>query len=163
MCVACERVGAIPIALSSLVPQRLVLRLAEAIDYAQVSVPAAGAALITQPGRAWLSESAQLVQVATTTTRPLEDRIRSLAERWGSTERPTPIEELPEHVPLSAVAGLGRHEARIGTCLSGSGQGPRSCILESPRGGARVRRRPGALWEEHSSRHSCRSSSSDSW
>jgi S-DNA-T family DNA segregation ATPase FtsK/SpoIIIE len=110
MCVACERVGAIPIALSSLVPQRLVLRLAEAIDYAQVSVPAAGAALITQPGRAWLSESAQLVQVATTTTRPLEDRIRSLAERWGSTERPTPIEELPEHVPLSAVAGLGRHE-----------------------------------------------------
>ncbi|MGI8663105.1 MAG: FtsK/SpoIIIE domain-containing protein [Acidimicrobiales bacterium] len=112
--ITADRVGAVPVAVSSLARQRLLLRLADAHDYGLAGV--AGRALPRfAPGRGIDAESGRVVQVA----QPrggLDAAVRAIADRARSAPRarggPSPIGVLPSLVGHRDVIGAARVGSR---------------------------------------------------
>ena len=116
--IAADRLGAVPLSLSSLAQQRLAFQLAEPADYAQFGIPRRSVPRFS-PGRAVAAGSGQVLQVA----RPGQALARLLAgsgaaaAKAGATAAkagatagasdggPAPIGVLPDRVPLEAVLG----------------------------------------------------------
>jgi S-DNA-T family DNA segregation ATPase FtsK/SpoIIIE len=100
--IAADRLGAVPLSLSSLAQQRLAFQLAELADYAQFGISRRSVPRFL-PGRAIAAGTAQVLQVA----RPGETLMRLLAQPRpqleGSHGGPAPIGVLPTRVPLEAV------------------------------------------------------------
>jgi S-DNA-T family DNA segregation ATPase FtsK/SpoIIIE len=104
--IAADRLGAVPLSLSSLAQQRLAFQLAELADYAQFGIPRRSVPRFS-PGRAVAAGTGQVLQVA----RPGQSLARSLS---GSTQAsasdggPAAIGVLPDRVALEAVLGGAR-------------------------------------------------------
>ncbi|MEA2614964.1 MAG: segregation ATPase FtsK/SpoIIIE, family [Chloroflexota bacterium] len=102
-----DRAGAIPPALASLTQQKLLLRLSDSQDYSAFGITRRQVPRFT-PGRALITETAQVVQVA----RPSP----SLAAAVGATAAAAPVATrpipgvgvLPDQVPVIAVAPAAR-------------------------------------------------------
>ncbi|GAA1995537.1 FtsK/SpoIIIE domain-containing protein [Catenulispora subtropica] len=101
-----DRAGAIPSAWSALSRQKLLLRLADAGDYANFDIPrrAVPAAV---PGRAVVAATRQVVQIG----HPGPDLAASaaaVAQRWtGATRTANPVRLLPERIPVDRVSRAG--------------------------------------------------------
>lgn len=103
-----DRPGAVPVAMSAVVQERLVFRLADPYDDAVFGLPPAGA--LRRPGRAVDASSRREVQVALPTPGGLAGLARAVAEAApapppGAACPPPPIVVLPVAVALSDVAG----------------------------------------------------------
>jgi DNA segregation ATPase FtsK/SpoIIIE, S-DNA-T family len=101
--IAADRLGAVPLSLSSLAQQRLAFQLAELADYAQFGIPRRSVPRFS-PGRAVAAGSGQVLQVA----RPGQSLARLLSRPMGvpaSDGGPAPIGVLPDRVALEAVLG----------------------------------------------------------
>jgi DNA segregation ATPase FtsK/SpoIIIE, S-DNA-T family len=108
--IAADRLGAVPVALSSLAQQRLAFQLAEAADYAQFGI-SRRAVLRFTPGRAIAGGSAQVMQVARSGPSLAQAAARVAARHDGrdaSDGGPAPIGVLPATVPLEALLGARR-------------------------------------------------------
>ena len=104
--ITADRLGAVPLALSSLHDQRLAFQLAELADYAQFGIPRRAVPRFT-PGRAVAAGSAQVLQVA----RPGTALARRTAAAVGDDHAgggPAPIGVLPDRVAVEALLGAGR-------------------------------------------------------
>ncbi|MDP9388305.1 MAG: FtsK/SpoIIIE domain-containing protein, partial [Actinomycetota bacterium] len=101
-----DRPGAVPVALSSLVPDKLLFRLADPYDYASFGIAVADVPRMG-PGRAIDAVSRREVQVGMPAARGgLGEAVATLAGEWGSSTtgpRPSPIAVLPNHVTLHDV------------------------------------------------------------
>jgi DNA segregation ATPase FtsK/SpoIIIE, S-DNA-T family len=102
--IAADRLGAVPLSLSSLAQQRLAFQLAELADYAQFGISRRSVPRFS-PGRAVAAGSGQVLQVA----RPGQALSRLLAgaptEVGAVDGGPTPVGVLPDRVALEAVLG----------------------------------------------------------
>jgi DNA segregation ATPase FtsK/SpoIIIE, S-DNA-T family len=100
--ITADRLGAVPLALSSLAQQRLAFQLAELADYAQFGIPRRAVPRF-MPGRAIAAGSAQVLQVA----RPgaaLARLAGAPAEAGeGPDGGPAPIGVLPHRVPVKSL------------------------------------------------------------
>ncbi|HWE12542.1 MAG TPA: FtsK/SpoIIIE domain-containing protein [Solirubrobacteraceae bacterium] len=107
--IAADRLGAVPLALSSLAQQRLAFQLAELADYAQFGISRRSVPRFS-PGRAVAAGTAQVLQVG----RPGSALARLLASPAAAVDAahggPAPIEVLPERVPLEALLRAGRSD-----------------------------------------------------
>ncbi|MFT3852170.1 MAG: FtsK/SpoIIIE domain-containing protein [Ilumatobacteraceae bacterium] len=108
--VSADRPGAVSTSLASSIQRRLVLRLANEMDYAMLDVPADAFGQTTPPGRGFVDGSE--VQVAVlggeSNVARQSDEIAKLAEamlRAGVGQAP-PIQSLPEQVPLSRLPDM---------------------------------------------------------
>ncbi len=101
--IAADRLGAVPLSLSSLAQQRLAFQLAELADYAQFGIPRRSVPRFS-PGRAVAAGSGQVLQVA----RPgqaLAQLLSGSAAVSALDGGPAPIGVLPDRVALEAVLG----------------------------------------------------------
>jgi DNA segregation ATPase FtsK/SpoIIIE, S-DNA-T family len=109
--VAADRLGAVPLSLSSLAQQRLAFQLAELADYAQFGIPRRSVPRFS-PGRAVAARSGQVLQVA----QPGQMLTRLLAGAGTpagagvANGGPAPIGVLPDRVSLEAVLGARRSD-----------------------------------------------------
>jgi S-DNA-T family DNA segregation ATPase FtsK/SpoIIIE len=126
-----DRVGAVPSSMASLVRQRLLLRLADPFDYAQLGLASVARPLPRfTPGGGVLAEPRLVVQVATPAER-LDEAATRFAGRHPPPERPpVPIGRLPVVVTLAELAGpgvmaeLGRRPWRIPIGIGDADLGP---------------------------------------
>jgi len=132
--VAADRIGAIPSALSSVIQQRLVLRLAGESEYALAGVPADAFPTGTPPGRGYFND--REVQVAvlggdpnTATQAEAISRLAAVAASRGVSPAP-PIGSLPERVLLSALVPAVDGNPVIG--VADDTLGPCGVTLDAP-------------------------------
>ncbi len=101
-----DRRNAVPTAVSSLVPQRLVMRMAEIDEYVSLGLPGDLGRTEIAPGRAFLQDATEL-QVAVMGTDPSgasqTDMIRKVAQRSATDGAPTRIEGLAAVVPTAVL------------------------------------------------------------
>jgi DNA segregation ATPase FtsK/SpoIIIE, S-DNA-T family len=122
--IAADRLGAVPVALSSLAQQRLAFQLAETADYAQFGISRRAVPRFA-PGRAIAGGSAQVLQVAMpgpsladAVAMPGPSPADAVAPRAGAAASagrpaaggPPPVGVLPEVVGVQALVGAGREE-----------------------------------------------------
>ena len=108
--IAADRLGAVPVALSSLAQQRLAFQLAEPADYAQFGISRRAVPRFV-PGRAVAGGGAQVMQLARPGPSLAQAAARLAARHDGRDARdggPAPIDVLPATVPLEALLGAGR-------------------------------------------------------
>lgn len=103
--ITADRLGAVPLALSSLAQQRLAFQLAELADYAQFGISRRSVPRFS-PGRAIAAGSAQVLQVARPD--PVLGRLLAVPPATAALAvredgGPPPIGVLPARVPLEAV------------------------------------------------------------
>ena len=108
MVASADRPGAVPVAMSAVVQERLVFRLADPYDDTVFGLPPAGA--LRGPGRAVEASSRREVQVALPAPGGLAGLARAVAEAVpapppGAACPPPPIAVLPTAVALHEVAG----------------------------------------------------------
>ncbi len=103
--ISADRLGAVPLALSSLAQQRLAFQLAEPADYAQFGIPRRALPRFV-PGRAIAAGTSQVLQVA----RPAVPLAQAVSGRVGADREggPAPVGMLPDRVALDALLGAGR-------------------------------------------------------
>jgi S-DNA-T family DNA segregation ATPase FtsK/SpoIIIE len=101
-----DRRNAVPTAVSSLVPQRLVMRMGEIDEYVSLGLSGDLGRIEIAPGRAFLQDATEL-QVAVMGTDPTgasqSEMIRNVARRSESTGAPARIEGLASTVPTSML------------------------------------------------------------
>lgn len=145
-----DRPGAVPLALSSLVPDKLLFRLADPYDYASFGIAAADVPRMV-PGRAIDAVSRREVQIAESASPGgLREAVVSVAGEWGPSTtgpRPSPIAVLPTHVELRHVVGagelagvewfvpLGLDDSSLGPAGLRLGEGDHALVSGPPRSG----------------------------
>jgi len=107
-----DRRNAVPTAVSSLVPQRLVLRMGEIDEYISLGLSGDLGRTVLPPGRGFLQDGTEL-QVAIFGADPTgsaqSDAIRSIAQGSSAEGSPEPVRELATSVDVSdLVAAVGR-------------------------------------------------------
>jgi S-DNA-T family DNA segregation ATPase FtsK/SpoIIIE len=126
-----DRAGAIPSAMASLVRQKLLMRLADHYDYAQLGVPSREVPKFS-PGGAMVAEARRVVQVAAPSD-GLASAVSRYAAIYGPPSRPpTPIGQLPTDVRLAdvdAAASLDSRPWRIPIGIAESDLGPASLVV----------------------------------
>ena len=118
MILTADRPGAIPSALASAIPRRLVLRLADDNDLLVAGVPRGGFDGVVSPGRGFLDELEVQVASLKGSDNVLEqaEGVTELARTLraqGMAEAPT-IARLPDRVPLSTLPAAAPGELVIG-------------------------------------------------
>lgn len=105
-----DRPGAVPVALSSSVPNKLLFRLADPYDYASFGIAAADVPRMC-PGRAIDAVTRREVQVGVPPSPGgLAEAVGAVAKTWGPSTtgpRPSPIAVLAAHVELHDVVPAG--------------------------------------------------------
>ncbi|HET9105013.1 MAG TPA: FtsK/SpoIIIE domain-containing protein [Solirubrobacteraceae bacterium] len=104
--ITADRLGSVPTALASLAQQRLAFQLADVADFAQFGVLRKSIPQFV-PGRAILSGSIQVVQVARD-PRPLAEAVAARAGEPATHGGPPPVRTLPETVEVGSLLEGGR-------------------------------------------------------
>lgn len=114
-----DRRNAVPTAVSSLVPQRLVLRMGEIDEYISLGLPGDLGRTVLPPGRGFLQDGTEL-HVAIFGSDPSgsaqSEAIRSIAERSSRNGAPEPVRELSTSVDLRELIAV---EGRVRLGIEG--------------------------------------------